>query len=262
VSALSRFEELIAGIFEGSLVGLLGAQVQPVEMAKRLARAMETERTIGVGRAIAPNDYTVQLSPDDFQRFQTVQRALERELEEYLREAAREQGLSFLSRPAVRLEASGSVGRHQIRVAARLADRPPPATPEAEIAEHTQRFQAVSAPSPVAKSAAGQTADGAVCRLVASADGSKYPVARSVVTLGRALDNDVVLEDTRVSRYHAEIRLRESRYYVRDLRSTNGTLLNGRPAVEEPLKPGDVISLGGFELLFQAEPAQGSGRGA
>jgi pSer/pThr/pTyr-binding forkhead associated (FHA) protein len=65
-----------------------------------------------------------------------------------------------------------------------------------------------------------------------------------------------------VSRYHAELRLREGHYCLRDLRSTNGTFLNGRPSVEEPLKPGDLISLGGLELLFQAEPAGGAGRGS
>ncbi len=261
MSALSRFEELVAGVFEGSLVGLLGGQVQPVEMAKRLARAMEAERTIGVGRSIAPNDYTVQLGPEDFARFAPVQQALERELAEYVREAARERGLSFLGRPAVRLESVPGIGRHQIRVAARLVDRPAAATPESELAEQTQRFQAIPAGPSAGRAVAPPPPQAAAYRLAARADGSRYPVAKSVVTLGRALDNDVVLEDTRVSRYHAELRLREGRYYLRDLRSTNGTLVNGRPVVEEPLKPGDLVSLGGLELLFQAEPSRGGDRG-
>jgi hypothetical protein len=272
VSALSRFEGLVERLFEGSLVGLLGGEVQPVEMARRLARAMENERTIGVGRAIAPNDYTVYLSPEDYGRFQPVQRRLEEELEDYLREAARERQWAFLGRPAVHLEALDSIGRHQIKVTARLLDRPTAGGPAGEAVEHTQRFTPVQ-PGPVQPrpTALPPAATGSQLVLVGRADGSRYALTKPVIAFGRALDNDVVLEDTRVSRYHAELRLHGERYQLRDLRSTNGTFLNGRSVVEEPIRPGDVVSFGGLELLVQArrEPeapaapgGQGVGRGS
>lgn len=256
MSALSRFEELVERIVEGSLVGLLGAPVQPVEMAKRLARAMEAERAIGVGRAIAPNDYTMYLNPDDFHSLASIQGPLERELEDYLREVARERRMSFLGRATVRLEPSRDLGRHQIRVVARLTDRPAPPGPDGDVAEHTQRLQPVSA-LPTEYPAKPASPARVAHRLVARSDTGSFPVSRPVVTLGRALDNDVVLEDARVSRYHAELRLRGDRYHLRDLRSTNGTLLNGKPVVEASLNPGDVISLGGLEFLFQATPGAG-----
>jgi pSer/pThr/pTyr-binding forkhead associated (FHA) protein len=83
-----------------------------------------------------------------------------------------------------------------------------------------------------------------------------------VVTLGRALDNDIVLEDSRVSRYHAELRLEGERCRVRDLRSTNGTLVNGRAIAEVALAPGDLISIGGLELRLESEKMSGRRRGS
>jgi pSer/pThr/pTyr-binding forkhead associated (FHA) protein len=148
-----------------------------------------------------------------------------------------------------------------------MADRPPaPAAPESEppvgALEHTQRFQAVAPVAPPPPTETAPVAATGRYALVSQADRVRYPLARPVVMLGRALDNDVVLEDTRVSRYHAELRTRTGRFHLRDLRSTNGTFLNGRPVVEAPLRAGDIISLGGLELMFQAEPEAGSARGS
>jgi hypothetical protein len=250
LSALSRFEELVERLVEGSLVGLLGAPVQPVEIAKRLTRALENERQVGVGRAIAPNRFTVRLNTDDFARFAPAQSALERELADYLQHAAAERQLSFLVPPSVRLEASSSTGRHQMGVSAEFADAPkPPPAPEPVSAEHTQRFQAVAPPPP-------RTVSSTECAL-ALPGGPTVPLRKDHVTVGRALDNDVVVEDSRVSRYHAELRRLPSGWTIRDRRSTNGSFLNGRPiqpTEPSPLALGDVVSLGGVEILVVARP--------
>lgn len=70
-------------------------------------------------------------------------------------------------------------------------------------------------------------------------------------TLGRAPGNTVILEDDFVSAQHALLELREDNWWLQDLGSTNGTLLNRRPvAGKVPLAPGDVISLGDIRLKF------------
>jgi pSer/pThr/pTyr-binding forkhead associated (FHA) protein len=56
----------------------------------------------------------------------------------------------------------------------------------------------------------------------------------------------VVIPDSRVSRFHAEIRRDGDRLVVYDLDSTNGTLVGGRPVQKHTLKDGDEISLGGY----------------
>jgi pSer/pThr/pTyr-binding forkhead associated (FHA) protein len=56
-----------------------------------------------------------------------------------------------------------------------------------------------------------------------------------------------------VSRHHSQITFRHSHYLLRDLRSTNGTFVNGQPIEAVVLAPGDVVSIGGFEMLFEQE---------
>jgi adenylate cyclase len=73
------------------------------------------------------------------------------------------------------------------------------------------------------------------------------------VRLGRGSDNDLVLADVSVSRYHAEI-LRESEgWSVHDLKSTNGVDVNGVPVEKAPLRPGDLLCIGSFEIRVEAE---------
>jgi adenylate cyclase len=79
-------------------------------------------------------------------------------------------------------------------------------------------------------------------------------------TIGRGRGNDLLLDDSRVSRNHALIRLLgEQRFYLVDLGSANGTFLNGRPVmVPAELKSGDKIQIAGFHLRFhQAGQADG-----
>lgn len=84
-------------------------------------------------------------------------------------------------------------------------------------------------------------------------DGQLYPLNQSVVELGREPSCQIVLNDHRISRHHAEIRQQTDSYILADLNSSNGTFLNGQRLVNPAtLQPGDVISLGGFNLRFQA----------
>jgi hypothetical protein len=79
---------------------------------------------------------------------------------------------------------------------------------------------------------------------------------RAKATLGRAPDNDIILEDPKVSRHHAVIALTEERYSITDMGSANGTFVNGIRVVHEshPLRAEDVIALGDMELTFYEVP--------
>jgi pSer/pThr/pTyr-binding forkhead associated (FHA) protein len=87
-------------------------------------------------------------------------------------------------------------------------------------------------------------------------DGVKfYPLARAVINIGRRLENDLVIDDPRVSRNHAQLRAVDGHYVLFDISSTGGTFVNGNRVSETIIYPNDSISLGGVILTYyQDEP--------
>ena len=81
----------------------------------------------------------------------------------------------------------------------------------------------------------------------------EVPLTAEPISVGRDPRNDIVLDDRRVSRRHAEVRLRLGRYTLYDLQSTNGTFVNGRRIAEMVLSDDDRISIGGAELVVRLE---------
>ena len=239
MSALSRFESFMENMVEGSVARLFRSPVQPAEIAKRLERAMETQQTISVRRVIVPNFYRAFLNPQDLAAFAPIRAEMEREMATYLAELAQERGFTMLEHPKVELNADASVPRHGIQVIAETIS----AGPTDDAGAHTQIFQ---------PPAAGPTSQSRT-RLLLATGGSTHviPLESTQLTIGRGLNNDVILEDTRVSRHHAQLRYRARRFWLSDLGSTNGTYINGEQVAEQALRDGDTISLGGLELTFK-----------
>lgn len=77
-----------------------------------------------------------------------------------------------------------------------------------------------------------------------------FSIQTSVTNIGRRLDNHLVVNDPRVSRYHAQIRCARGRFLIFDLNSTGGTYVNGQRTSQSVLYPGDVISLAGLPIVF------------
>ncbi len=78
-----------------------------------------------------------------------------------------------------------------------------------------------------------------------------FPLNLPVVSIGRRIDNTLVLSDPRVSRAHAELRGFDGRYVVFDLHSSGGTYVNGHKVDHSVVYDGDVISLAGVQLIFR-----------
>lgn len=243
MSALSRFEQFMESMVEGSVARLFRNPVQPVEIARRLERAMESQQTIGVRGVLVPNVYRVFLNPQDFSAFQPIQAEMEREMAAYLSELASERNFSLLEHPRVDLAADPAVPRHSIQVVAETVSAQPGTTAVTQVMSVTT-LQKVR---PHIQNSARL--------LLYRADGPQIiPLDSTQFTLGRGLDNDIILEDTRVSRHHAQLRYKARRFWLNDLDSTNGTFVNGeRVQAEKALRDTDVISLGGLELTFREQ---------
>lgn len=78
--------------------------------------------------------------------------------------------------------------------------------------------------------------------------GKTFPIADGVVFIGRGSSNTIMLSDKQVSRKHASINLHGTDYFIEDLGSANGTLVNDHPVQRQILKPGDEIKLGSTVL--------------
>lgn len=82
-----------------------------------------------------------------------------------------------------------------------------------------------------------------------------YPISELVITIGRKLDNDVVIQDPLVSRYHAEIRREDGQYFLHDLESTCGTYVNQKNVTKSQLHSGDIILFANVPIMFVDETA-------
>lgn len=259
---------------EGSFARLFRSPIQPAEIAKRLEREMEAHPTISVGRTYVPNHYEVSLNPSDYAEFEPFRHSLEHNMAEFISDLATERGYSLISRPKVVLQSDEGVPRRGIEVKAQLTDEPAasalagtalpnqgspgaPALPTSEEAPitRTHAMPVVSRSRPPAQGLQPQVARPAANLQPLTGDmaGRDFQLAKTLISVGRGLDNDLVIDDPRVSRHHAQITFRHAHYLLRDQRSTNGTFVNDQPVETVVLASGDRISLGGFEMIFTQE---------
>jgi hypothetical protein len=249
---VERLEALASRFIEGWSARLFGAKLQPVQIAKRVIRAMEAHQTISLNKTFVPNSYVVSLSPSDFSQFEQYRRSLQQDLAESVLAAARERTYTLLAFPSVEIERDEDLPPGDLRISCALVDASGDEIPAdaktlgAVEAGHTMVLdrEKLLRERPRAPKASLAVREGDDRREIA--------LGPDPLGIGRDPQNDVALDDRRVSRKHAEIRLRLGRYTLYDLQSTNGTYVNGRRVAEIVLSDGDRIAIGGVELLFRA----------
>lgn len=219
-------------LVEGTFARLFTGGVHPRDVALHLARAMEDSTVQGV----PATHYTVHLHPADAAALLAAQPPLAPILAGDLLRLAREAQLTLPEPPQVVLLADPA---QRARTLSITADTPRPAANET----------LAMAPAPAQHS---RTPPRAFIIL----EGERtLTLTLPVINVGRRFDSDLVLDDPRVSRAHAQLRLRFGHYMVYDLGSTGGTFVNGRRVAECVLRPGDVISLGGVPIIYGEDTA-------
>jgi hypothetical protein len=270
MSVLRNIERKIGDLVEGAFGRTLRSGVQPVELARKLAKEMDDHRTISIHRVYVPNAYTVHLNPEDREQFAAYEQQMTNELEEYLTEHARREGYSLTTRPKVSLAtepeltvglfgisvesnegdeaaaAAPDVAAPRVPVPPLVAPEAPPLEPPPVAGSQTMVYAPVPIPPPPA---AEPTPAPEIATLAWG--GETLELTRSVSTIGRSSSCAVVLHDPNVSRTHAEIRRIGDGYSLVDLGSTNGTEVNGLTVSETALMNGDVIGVGQTKLTFE-----------
>jgi FhaA, N-terminal domain/FHA domain len=275
MSVLRAIETRIEGLFEGVFGRAFRTHVQPVELARKLAKEMDEHRSVSVSRVYVPNEYTVYLSPGDRTQFAPYEGSLVGELQEYLTEHARREAYATLTPPRVLLQTDEDLAIGEFGIATRVAqpdevlphdDGPPervsapsrevrapvPVPPPAESPAVTVVYGAGEA-LPVGDDAPEDEPEAEQEQVTLTVAGRVVPVSGGRVVVGRSRECDIRVDDGNVSRRHFElVREGSATWVVVDLGSTNGTEVNGRKVQRRtPLDDGDRITIGSTELLFE-----------
>ena len=270
MSVLRAIENKIEGLFEGVFGRAFRTHVQPVELARKLAKEMDEHRSVSVSRVYVPNEYTLFLSSSDRAQFAAYEGSLVGELQEYLVEHARREGYALLTPPRVLLETDDDLAMGEFGIATRVVQ-----ADEASAAAAVQLPAAApAAPAPVPAPPAplpepppatmvyrpetplgeddGPPPEVVRERVTLTVDGRVVPLTTSRVVVGRSRECDIRVEDNNVSRRHCElVQEGPTAWNVADLGSTNGTEVNGkRVSGKQRLDDGDRITIGGTELVF------------
>jgi hypothetical protein len=282
MSVLRTIESKIEGLFEGLFGRAFRTHVQPVELARKLAKEMDEHRSVSVSRVYVPNEYTIYLSSSDRQQFASYEGSLVGELQEYLTEHARREAYALLTPPRVKFAVDDDLAVGEFGIATRVAQPEEgipalPAQPAPARSASIPAAPVVAAPvvvptpppAPALDSAPSTTmiyparawADASAEAQPAAPEpprevvtitlaGHAYPITSSSFVIGRSRECDLRVTDGNASRRHVEIAREGSTYLLVDLGSTNGTELNGRRVTRQELSDGDRITIGATDLVF------------
>ena len=221
---------------------------------------MESERRMQSRRSYAPSSFRVLLNDRDAAALAGQLDGLARELSESLRVYARTHGHVLLAQPRVAIGASSAVPQSDVRAYAEavvLPRRQEPARPGAVLPPEPVPVGNPEAPAGATAVFAAPQVHAPRAQLAirnAGHEVTRIPVHSGTMRIGRALDNEIVLVDDKVSRHHGQISARLGMLVFTDLGSTNGSFLNGSAVTEIALGPGDVLQLGRSTVTIEPSP--------
>ncbi len=233
MSTLDDLESRLQTLLEVHLLKTLPGYKAEDRVYQQLAAAMHNSLKEQDGTTFAPNVYVIIAHPATLARWHSEPR-LVKELADALCTAGEEAGFHFLSSPTLTTAADTDMADDETHIIASFSS---------ESVAETRGMPT----EPQAETPADTIPPNAFLIL----GGTKIiPLNRPVINIGRRLDNQVVIDDPRVSRAHAQLRVAKGRFALFDLNSTGGTFVNGQRTNKSILYPGDVISLAGVTLIF------------
>lgn len=224
--AEKRIESVVTNVFARAFKG----DVQPAEISARIQRELDVEAVVlGPGRHLAPNHFTVGLSPHDYEKLAPYAQSTTDEIVKRVTAHAQTRNYQFPGRIQVDYVAVESLNTGRFTVKA---------TPVAEV-----------------RDAAGQSSLGGA-RLALEVNGVRHPLTRRTLVLGRGVESDLRINDPGVSRIHARITVSgpqtAPQLTIEDMDSMNGVTVNGQPVKHSALQAGSRITIGSTDLMVIA----------
>ena len=273
---LAAVERFLERLFERQSARLFRTAIRPVQVQRRVERVMESDRVRDGARTIVPHRYVVRLQADDLASLGSAAPDLAASLADSALAFARSHGYTLRDRPVVMLRPDERVAAGDIVVDALDPDAPAPRSSapaqRAEVDIDADDDAADLAPPPRSSAMAGDeppSIDQTAVFVVPGIDGPRATIreirpdrsSRTIefdgrpLTIGRASDNDLTLNDASVSKIHAALLMSgEGTLLVADTGSTNGTYLNGRRisyGESRLIEDGDVVGFGDVEVRLR-----------
>lgn len=234
---LQRLETQLERLTEGIFAYFFGKRIHAHDIALQLSRALEDAAhppQAGNPHPIAPNHYTISVHPDVQQQIQKNYPRLPQTLTQQIIELTHNTGYQLINEPYVQFSPDANLSIGEISIQAE------------HITVRKNTTQVMKAINPVTSHSQPLNP-----QLILNAPVQKsIPLDKPLITLGRSHENDIVLDDAHISRFHAQIRLRFGQYTLFDTDSNGGTFVNDVRIQEHQLQSGDVIRIGGTTFVY------------
>ena len=268
-------------IVEGPFARIFPSRLEPVEIEHRLERAMEDNQLLqGEGRRLVPNVYDIHMSIKDHQQISAGQSMLIPDWQKQLVEFARHRHFTLRTVPVIRLHGDTQLGSGNTRIEAFFDDGQSGdgvMATQAISAEQLAQIRANFAAAQLNPNTGPQRATTSqpnsggpshalppqpampmmpfaqlVIRLPHSGQ-QTFRIEKPIINIGRQLSNDIIVEDKRVSRQHAQIKYQsDGNFAIYDLGSTNGININGVANMRQGLlRNGDRFTIGNYDFFFE-----------
>lgn len=235
---VNRLEEQLERLVEGAFTHIFGKKIQAHDIALELSRAMEDSAVTampGDPRPLAPDHYRIFLHTDIIQHLLHRQPALAEILSQHMVELATSAGYRLDNVPLIEFHADDNLGTGTVLVQAQHSDR----------RHHTTALLKRVEPPP---------SHPAPINPHLFIDGRQpVPLQQDLINIGRSRDNHLIVDDLSVSRHHLQLRLRLGRFWLFDTQSQSGTFVNGVRVKEHILQAGDVIRIGGTQIVYMED---------
>ena len=235
---LNDIEQRLQTLIEANLINSLPEPLTRDWIASLLANALRaniTTQNLFEPGILIPTEYLLVVHPSKLAKWQE-EPDLMGVLTRIIRSVANDLGIRFSQPPTMAIVSDPSIAVDNLDI---RINRP-------ESIAETQNMTTNNEDTPVR---AGFLIIGGT---------NVFTLDRAVTNIGRRLDNHLVIDDPRISRYHAQIRYVRNHFLIFDLNSTGGTFVNGQRATQSILYPGDVISLAGLPVVFGQDTPPGT----